>query len=111
MKKHTKVYLQALYPRHATGEFIPCEICIGQCVKDIHHMKARGMGGSKLRDFLENLLGTCRSCHELCEDTTISYVEQLQYHRDFMIRKNIEFDDYYFELEFAKFGIELEALE
>jgi len=35
----------------------------GQQATDIHHIDARGMGGSKERDVIENLQALCRSCH------------------------------------------------
>ena len=43
-------------------DWIPCEMC-GQTAVDIHHIEARGMGGSKDRDVIENLMALCRSCH------------------------------------------------
>ena len=60
MVKHKKVYFEA------TGlspvEFVPCEVCGGRAV-DIHHIQPRGMGGSKSRDTIENLMAVCRPCH------------------------------------------------
>jgi 5-methylcytosine-specific restriction endonuclease McrA len=44
------------------SDFIECEVCRSQAV-DIHHIDARGMGGSKLKDFIENLMALCRDCH------------------------------------------------
>jgi uncharacterized protein with PIN domain len=61
MKKHTKIYLQAL--GYDITDWIPCEICDAKAV-DIHHIDARGMGGSKSADRIENLMGLCRKCHE-----------------------------------------------
>jgi 5-methylcytosine-specific restriction endonuclease McrA len=60
LKKHTKVYLQ--YFGYGPEEFMPCEIC-GARMVDIHHIEARGMGGSGEKDNIENLMGLCRSCH------------------------------------------------
>jgi hypothetical protein len=60
MKKYQKLYLEA---RNLTQtDFIPCEVCGAQAV-DIHHIQARGMGGSNTRDNPENLIALCRSCH------------------------------------------------
>ena len=60
MVKHKKVYFEA------TGlspvEFVECEVCGGRAV-DIHHIQPRGMGGSKSRDNIENLMAVCRPCH------------------------------------------------
>ena len=43
-------------------DFIPCEVC-GNPATDIHHIDARGMGGSKTKDYIENLQALCRGCH------------------------------------------------
>jgi 5-methylcytosine-specific restriction endonuclease McrA len=60
VKPYKRIYLEA---RNLTPtDFIPCEVCGAQAV-DIHHIQARGMGGSKSRDTPENLIALCRSCH------------------------------------------------
>lgn len=60
MKKHTKIYMA--YFDYGIEDFIPCEICSRRAV-DIHHIEARGMGGSKSADHIENLMAVCRECH------------------------------------------------
>lgn len=60
MKNHTKIYLD--YFGFTTADFIPCELCGAKAV-DIHHIEARGMGGSKKKDVIENLQAVCRKCH------------------------------------------------
>ena len=60
MKNHTKVYLKAM--GYDVTDFIPCEVCQSKAV-DIHHIEARGMGGSKHADTIENLMALCRTCH------------------------------------------------
>ena len=60
MKKHTQIYLKAM--GYDTTDFIPCEVCQAKAV-DIHHIEARGMGGSKHADTIENLMALCRQCH------------------------------------------------
>jgi 5-methylcytosine-specific restriction endonuclease McrA len=60
MKKHTQIYLKAM--GYDTTDFIPCEVCQAKAV-DIHHIEARGMGGSKEADTIENLMALCRQCH------------------------------------------------
>jgi 5-methylcytosine-specific restriction endonuclease McrA len=57
MKKHTKIYMQ-----HFDYDVILCEYCNAVAV-DIHHIEPRGMGGSKTKDFIANLVALCRSCH------------------------------------------------
>lgn len=60
MKNHTKIYLK--YFGYDTTSFISCEMC-GLKAQDIHHIEARGMGGSKHADNIENLMALCRQCH------------------------------------------------
>ena len=60
MNNHTKIYLK--YFAYDTSDFIPCEMC-GLKAQDIHHIEARGMGGSKHADNIENLMALCRKCH------------------------------------------------
>ena len=45
------------------ADFIPCEICEEKAV-DIAHIDARGMGGSKSKDVIENLMAKCRKHHD-----------------------------------------------
>ena len=59
MRKYTKLYLQ--FFDYFGDEYIPCEMCNAKAV-DIHHIQARGMGGSE-KDSIENLMALCRNCH------------------------------------------------
>lgn len=52
-----------------TSDFIPCEVC-GKKAVDIHHIEARGMGGSDKKDVIENLMALCRECHIKYGDIT-----------------------------------------
>lgn len=60
MKSHVKVYMD--YFGYVGDDFIPCEVCAARAV-DIHHIDARGMGSSKTKDKIENLMAVCRKCH------------------------------------------------
>jgi 5-methylcytosine-specific restriction endonuclease McrA len=60
LKKHTKIYLN--YFGYDESSFIGCEVCGARAV-DIHHIDCRGMGGSKTKDTIENLMAVCRVCH------------------------------------------------
>ena len=60
MKKYTKQYFS--YFGYALDDFLPCEVCGGKSV-DIHHIDCKGMGGSTLKDNIENIMAVCRSCH------------------------------------------------
>lgn len=60
MKHHTKIYFE--YFGYGIDDFIPCEVCGAKAV-DIHHILCRGMGGSKLKNTIDNLMAVCRKCH------------------------------------------------
>jgi hypothetical protein len=60
MKEHTKIYMAAM--GFDATDFIPCEVCQSKAV-DIHHIDARGMGGGKAANTIENLMAVCRKCH------------------------------------------------
>ena len=66
MKAHTKIYFNYFgiqYNESGWHDFIPCECCQSES-HDIHHIVCRGMGGSKLKDNINNLMALCRKCHE-----------------------------------------------
>ena len=60
MKKQTKIYMD--YHNYDISDWIACEHC-GTTAVDIHHLEGRKMGGSKNKDFIENLIALCRRCH------------------------------------------------
>jgi ribosome-binding protein aMBF1 (putative translation factor) len=60
LKAHTKIYLNHF--GYDVSDFIPCEICGKQAV-DIHHIDCKGMGGSKQKDVIDNIMAVCRNCH------------------------------------------------
>lgn len=78
MKKHTKIYMD--YFGYAADEFIGCEIC-GMRAVDIHHIDARGMGGDRNKDTIDNLMAVCRRCHEKYGDKK-EYIELLKQTHD-----------------------------
>jgi 5-methylcytosine-specific restriction endonuclease McrA len=61
MKIHTKVYMT--FFDYGETDFVMCEFCQQDRAVDIHHLDSRGMGGSKNKDYIENLMGLCRECH------------------------------------------------
>ena len=77
MKAHTKIYLKAF--GYDVSDFIPCEVCDSKSV-DIHHIKARGMGGTSAHDSPINLMALCRTCH-------LNYGDKAQY-MDFLKEKH-----------------------
>ena len=60
MQPHVRLYHK--YFDITPGEFIPCEVCQQRAV-DIHHIEARGMGGTAQPDDINNLMALCRECH------------------------------------------------
>ena len=63
MVKYKQVYLD--YYGLIPEDFIPCEVCSAPSV-DIHHLIIKGMGGSRTKDYIENLIAVCRDCHNKC---------------------------------------------
>lgn len=61
MKNYTKTYLK--YFNLDESDFIACEVCGAKAV-DIHHIERKGMGGSKTKDNIENIMALCRRDHE-----------------------------------------------
>lgn len=80
MKKYTKQYFS--YFGYALDDFLPCEVCGGKAV-DIHHIDCKGMGGSTLKDNIENIMAVCRSCH-------LEYGDKKE-HIDFLREKHLTF--------------------
>lgn len=60
MKKHTQIYMK--FFGYYLSDWMPCEIC-GNQAQDLHHIEARGMGGSETKDNIENLMALCRGHH------------------------------------------------
>ena len=79
MKKHTLTYFNHF--GYDISDFIPCEVC-GKVAVDIHHIEARGIGGTKLGDTIDNLMALCREDH-------IKYGDKKQY-KDFLKCKHAE---------------------
>ena len=67
--------------KYDVSDFIPCEVC-GARATDIHHIEARGMGGTSLKDDINNLMALCRKCH-------IDYGDKKQF-MDFLKSKHEE---------------------
>jgi predicted restriction endonuclease len=82
MKAHTKIYLN--YFNFKIPEDCLCEIC-GTYAVDIHHIEARGMGGSKEKDSIENLMALCRKHHLIYGDVPDKKEWLKNIHKKFMI--------------------------
>ncbi len=79
MRKHTKIYMD--YFGYDTSDFIPSELSGGRAT-DIHHIQARGMGGSD-KDNIGNLMALTREEH-------LKYGDKEQY-KAFLIASHIVF--------------------
>lgn len=90
MQKHTRIYFEALEAAGADPVFTPvrCEVCHA-AASDIHHIQARQMGGSKQRDFIENLMALCTECHSRYGDETQHFDFLVNSHLNFMKRMDI----------------------
>ena len=65
MKQHTKIYFKHFgiaFNESGWHDPIKCEVC-SRILVDIHHIESRGMGGSKMKDSIHNLMALCRNCH------------------------------------------------
>ena len=80
MVKHKQVYLEG--SGYSEGDYIPCEVCESTAV-DIHHIEARGMGGTKRTEEFGNLMALCRKCHNEYGDITDlkDMLKQIHYRR------------------------------
>jgi len=84
MKNHTKVYMK--YFNFKIQQDCFCEIC-DSYAQDIHHIDARGMGGSSDKDDIKNLMALCRKHHILYGDVPDKKEWLLEIHLKFMNRK------------------------
>lgn len=73
MLKHIKIYCD--YFKIGPQDSPMCEWCERRVATDVHHIDCRGAGGSKTKDYIENLAGLCRPCHLLAEAKKISKEE------------------------------------
>lgn len=62
MKAYTKIYMK--YFGYDESDFIPCEIC-GSKATEIHHLEPKSIAKAKV-NMIDNLIGICRVCHDLC---------------------------------------------
>jgi hypothetical protein len=67
------------YFDYCPDDVIPCEIT-GNAAVDIHHIINKGMGGSKKRDCIQNLMALNREKHDDAHLEKISKFELLEIH-------------------------------
>lgn len=68
IKNHVKIYLN--HYNYGEEDIIICECGCGKIANQIHHLVKRGMGGSKTRDNIENLIALTMKCHEKADTDT-----------------------------------------
>jgi len=66
MKKHIKIFDDFWLPELTIAQTFQCAVCNSWYGTDIHHLSAKQSGGSKCKDYIENLICLCRSCDEKC---------------------------------------------
>lgn len=76
---HKRVYFE--YFGYGIDDVILCEVCHAVAV-DIHHVEPKGMGGSKTKDTIENLMALCRECHVKAHAAEISKFELKKIHNE-----------------------------
>jgi hypothetical protein len=70
MVEHKKIYYN-YYGLQAEGDFKKCEIpWCGKKHEEVHHITARGMGGTSDKDTINNLMGLCQGHHKKFGDKT-----------------------------------------
>lgn len=88
MKKHTKIYFDYFgvdYDPQTGWHDCKSELS-GLPAVDIHHIEARGMGGSKNADRIENLMALTREEHEKYGDVTEQKRMLKKAHYDYIIQ-------------------------
>lgn len=67
MTNYKKIFLE--FWELETIDFINCinPNCLKTSV-DLHHIDNKGIGGSKKKDYIENLAPCCRLCHDKAHD-------------------------------------------
>ena len=66
MKKHIKIYDDFWLPELTIAQTWQCSVCSSWNGTYIHHVSAKQSGGSKCKDYIENLICLCRKCHDKC---------------------------------------------
>lgn len=92
MKDYTRLYLNAM--QYDESDWIPCEVCNDRAV-DIHHIKARGMGGTKHEYRIEELMALCRKCHLAYGDNKLHRDLLITHHRMAMESRGIKIENEY----------------
>ena len=79
MQNHTKVYFN--FFGYDESSYIECEFCGSRAV-DIHHLERRN---KTKNDYIENLVGLCRSCHINCNDSSFNMYVRVKHLENVMV--------------------------
>ena len=101
MQKHTKIYLEKV--QDPVCEYCYVKFLAPTPCDDVHHIHARGMGGSKKRDHIENLMGMCTKHHLEFGDKTNHKKMLLEVHERFLKDQKITFNQDWIEAEKLKY--------
>lgn len=93
MKKHTKIYMNAL--GYDISDFMPCEIT-GKKGVDIHHIVNR-------ENRIENLMLLTREAHSQYGEIKNKMVYLLETHRLFLEVNGVHFDNSWFNEKINKY--------
>ena len=64
--KHLKIFNDFWLPELPIAQTWQCFECNSWEGTDIPHLSAKQSGGSKCKDYIENLTCLCRKCHDRC---------------------------------------------
>ena len=89
MKPYKKLYLD--FFGYDCGDYIPSEVS-GLPGTDYHHLQHKGMGGSKSKDFIENISCLTRKEHDRCHnDKDYNHEVQIR-HLEYIRLKRPDYD-------------------
>ncbi len=81
LRKHVKIYID--YFGYGDQDIIIDE-WTGGIASDIHHLDNKGMGGSKNKDYIENLMALSRETHNKAHSNPEFNQRLTEYHLEFM---------------------------
>ena len=96
---HTKTYFAYFDLPPDLSIFVACELC-GSTANDIHHIDARGMGGTDHDYDIDELMALCSKHHIEFGDITEHKIFLLCAHQTFIRQYKMSHKDY--EYEFCK---------
>ena len=93
MRPHTKLYMDAF--DYCIDDYICSELNTSKRCNDVHHIDARGMGGTSKEDRIEELMGVTREEHVKYGDKKHYMCYLYTAHRSAMLKSGVKFDEDY----------------